>query len=81
LKSLLEKKCHKCFFLQDEICVLSRIRFLPCHMKVKRIRGVDNLEFYVNMVNAKNLSIRSFYFSLAAFFISSMILLLKLYAP
>ena len=70
VKNFFQKKCKTCFFYQNNDCVLYRIRTLPCEMKVKKIKGIDNIEFYVNMVNSKKISIRALYFSLSALIIS-----------
>lgn len=64
IKDFLQKKCNTCFFLQDGECALSKNRCFPCDMNVKKIKGVTSIEFYVNMVNSKKLSIRALYFSL-----------------
>lgn len=70
LTSFFSKKCKKCFFLQNKNCVVDGHSILPCDMKVKKIVGIGDIEFYINMVNSKKLSIRALYFSLLSLIIS-----------
>ncbi len=67
---LIQKRCNTCFFLQDNECVLSKKRIPTCEMKARKIKGVDNIEFYVNLVNSRNLSVRALYFSISSLLIS-----------
>jgi hypothetical protein len=46
-------------------------------MKVQKIRGITNIEFYVNYVTAKHLSRRAFYFSLLALIVSCFTLIVN----
>ena len=77
LNNFFSKSCQKCFFYQDNSCVLSKSLYLPCDMKVQKIRGVTNIEFYVNYVTAKHLSRRAFYFSLLALVVSFLALIVN----
>ena len=63
---LLQAKCNVCFFLHESKCILSKNRSYPCDMKVCKINGVDNIEFYVNLVNSRKISVRALYFSIAS---------------
>lgn len=71
LKNQLSKKCNKCFFLQENSCILYRNIYLPCHMRVRKIKKVDDIKFYINMVNSRKISIRALYLSMAALLVSS----------
>jgi hypothetical protein len=64
VKNRLEKKCNVCFFLQNNDCILRRNRVIPCDMKVKKITGITDIEFYVGLISSRRLSQRALYFSI-----------------
>lgn len=64
VKDRLEKKCNVCFFLQNSGCILRRNRVTPCDMKVKKITGITDIEFYVGLISSRRLSQRALYFSI-----------------
>lgn len=76
MKNILKKKCITCFFLQEDECVLYKNRIVHCDMEVKKIKGVSDIEFYVNLVNSRKLSIRALYFSILSLIIACFLLLI-----
>jgi len=80
MKNIIKKKCITCFFYQKGECVLYKNRITPCDMKVKKIKGVSEIEFYVNLVNSKKLSIRALYFSILSLIIACLSLLLNYFS-
>ncbi len=77
-KSLLCKKCDTCFFKQEGSCILYKNKHLPCGMKAKKVKGVNDASFYINLVNNNKLSIRSLYFSISSLIISTLVLLVHI---
>lgn len=70
IKKRLARKCKRCYFYQNNACVMYKRTYLPCEMRAQKIQGVDSIEFYVNLVNSKRQSIRALYFSIASLLVS-----------
>jgi hypothetical protein len=64
LRSFLQKKCNVCYFLQNNECILGKNRIPICSMRVKKIKGVAQVEFYINLVSSRKLSERALFFSI-----------------
>lgn len=68
---LFKKRCTKCFFMQNNSCILNKSVNLPCDMKIRKIQGVDGIEFYLNYINSRKQSRRAIYISVASLIIAS----------
>lgn len=77
LRNILSYNCKKCFFYQNNRCILSKRDVIFCDMKTTHIAGVDNIEFYVNLVNSKRISLRALYISVSSLLVSILSIIIQ----
>jgi len=68
----------KCYFYQENTCLLSRCNCILCNKYIKKISGVDDPDKYLNFVVTKSLNHRNFWFAFFAFLFSLLTLLIKI---
>ncbi len=78
IKNFFSKKCNTCFFKQEGECVLYKTMHYPCGMRAKKIKGIADIGFYINLVNNAKLSVRALYFSIISLVVALLVLLVNI---